>query len=191
MTEQEPQTVPEADPAAVRAIAAELAIRQTKREAAAADRRARKKAEQYARMAELTARSAANAGLRREQREALKAERAIERAELRARKKQELDELRAQLKAIPRPDKKRGPALSVRMPAWSSKELYAVVRAVLALCSEQERAYDLARALQDAVIEAYPMTPAEMGTGYKGRHDLHWTTPIVIGPQPPDQDPEG
>ena len=108
----------------------------------------------------------------------------------RAQKAAELAELKAKLAAIPRPDRHRRPGIPLYIPKiWNTSQINAAARAMLALCSEQPAAYELARAVQDAIIEAYP---AETPTGphSRGIHDMQWSGPIVQGPRPPDPDPD-
>lgn len=191
----EPATVPTPDPAAVQAIAAELAARQTKREADEIDARAAKRAAMLARMADMRAKATIGSAIYHQHRAALRAEREAERQEARARKVAEMAELKEKLAAIPKPDRKRAPGIPIYLPSrWARAHLYAAVRAMLALCSEDKAAYDIARAVQSAIIEAYPDArpnkSATAGPTRKGLARHRWSTPIVIGPPPEEPDPE-
>lgn len=193
MTEDEPQTVPDADPAAVSAIAAELAARQAQREAHDLEVRAARRAAILARMADMRAKAATGFAIYNEGRAALRAEREKERQEARAAKRAEMAELKEKLAAIPKPDRSRAPGIPIYLPKrWARQHLYAAVRAMLALCSEDKAAYDIARAVQDAIIEAYPdARPTKSATDGPTPANLarhRWSTPIVIGPQPDPDD---
>lgn len=190
MTDDENATVPDADPAAVLAIAAELAANQAQRDAAEIDARAQKRATVLAKMASMLAMAGEGTAQYRADRAAARAQREADRQAARAQKAAELAELKAKLAAIPRPDRHRRPGIPLYIPKiWNTSQINAAVRAMLALCSEQPAAYELARAVQDAIIEAYP---AETPTGphSRGIHDMQWSGPIVQGPRPPDPDPE-
>lgn len=192
MTEADPQTVPEADPAAVSAIAAELAAKQAQREADKLQKRAALRAERIARLAGARAAAEIGSAIYHARRAAEREARERERQEARARKAAELAELKARLAAIPRPDKRRRPGIPIHLPRrWARQHLYAAVRAMLALCSEDKAAYDIARAVQDAIIEAYPdARPTKSATHGPTPRALarhRWTSPIVIG-KPPEED---
>lgn len=182
--------VPIPDPAAVSAIAAELAARQTRREADEIDARAAKRAAMLVRMADVRATAKVGNAIYHQHRAALRAEREAERQEARARKVAEMAELKEKLAAIPKPDRKRAPGIPIYLPnRWARQHLYAAVRAMLALCSEDKAAYDIARAVQDAVIDAYPDTKPPTGPTPAMLKRLRWSGPIVQGPRPPDPDP--
>ena len=191
MTDDEPQTVPEADPAAVSAIAAELAAKQAQREADGIEERARKRAANIARLAGARAAAEIGSAIYHARRAAEREQRERERQEARAKKAADLAELKAQLAAIPKPDRSRRPGIPIYLPKrWARQHLYAAVRAMLALCSEDKAAYDIARAVQDAIIETYPDARARRdmvaGPTAKGLRNHRWTTPIVIGKPPED-----